>query len=54
MSVKPHDPKRGMEAALRWLRERNLYVLDQASFRPRWGVPNTIPKPQQRGMWDRR
>lgn len=28
-----------LEKAIKWLRERNLYILDSGSQRPKWGIP---------------
>ena len=31
-----------LEKAIKWLRERNLYILDSGSKRPGWGIPGTM------------
>jgi hypothetical protein len=41
MEIKPRlrPVESKLEQAIRWLRERNLYILDSGSQRPKWGIP---------------
>lgn len=43
VSDKPHlrvvQQESKLDAAIKWLRSRNLYILDVGSKRPGWGVP---------------
>ena len=37
-----------LAVAIKFLRERGLYVLDIGARRPKWGTPNELPKEDTR------
>jgi hypothetical protein len=41
--LRPVPVESKLEAAIRWLRDRGLYILDKGTPRPKWGIAGDVP-----------